>query len=586
MKRFLIIILAVSALCFPQEIPGQDFAVKDYPCNACHIPDDWSVIQPSGFDHDTTNFPLTGTHGLTRCSLCHTGSTLTEKHLFSSVKNNCFECHLDIHETQLGQDCAACHSPLSWESAADVFRHEESLFPLIGSHAGLPCDQCHTNQVRGEFRGISTDCITCHESAKLQGDMQFSGHDQFSLYCQSCHEPFSWKDAQFNHADTGFPLLGNHLQAQCIDCHYDGYSGTQHKCEFCHIDAYNSTTAPSHSSAIYVPTDCAFCHDANGWSPSVYDHYPEPANCNICHLSDLLAANISVPNHQELPITCIICHTTSSWQNLDFDHTITGFAIEGIHQTLDCSACHETGFSNTDNNCMDCHADDYNQTTSPDHISAGFDPDDCHLCHNALGWIPAEFDHSLTNQACSACHSFTDGWDPQPLIDHASAVKLGSAINNCTLCHVSTDNWLNITFENNKHDGSEFSIFFDIYSGEHNNEWNASCTDNCHVFGAFDTFSCYDNCHTNRHSRNGMLDEHCENGSSNCQNCSGFNGYWSVNTVYSDGSWSDPSTFIQCYQCHPDGDKNGPCGDDISIPDPGNFLTKRKLDNTSTRRTK
>ncbi|MFQ6610081.1 MAG: hypothetical protein ACE5D7_04700, partial [Fidelibacterota bacterium] len=57
-----------------------------------------------------------------------------------------------------------------------------------------------------------------------------------------------------------------------------------------------------------------------------------------------------------------------------------------------------------------------------------------------------------------------------------------------------------------------------------------------------------------------MLDEHCEG---NCENCSGSNGYWNIGSItFTNGSWSSPNTFIQCYGCHPDGDKDGPCGDD------------------------
>jgi len=63
--------------------------------------------------------------------------------------------------------------------------------------------------------------------------------------------------------------------------------------------------------------------------------------------------------------------------------------------------------------CVDCHLDDYQGTTDPNHAAAGF-PTDCQLCHDAAdpSWDEGQFDHiwfpissgQHSGFACSECH--------------------------------------------------------------------------------------------------------------------------------------------------------------------------------------
>src|SRR5210317_984983 len=76
----------------------QTTTVAGYPCNACHIAVDWTSIQPSAFDHQDTDFPLSGSHLLQDCSDCHMGTSVKERHDFASISDSCADCHLDIHE--------------------------------------------------------------------------------------------------------------------------------------------------------------------------------------------------------------------------------------------------------------------------------------------------------------------------------------------------------------------------------------------------------------------------------------------------------------------------------------------------------
>ena len=64
----------------------------------------------------------------------------------------------------------------------------------------------------------------------------------------------------------------------------------------------------------------------------------------------VLLAVISVkgqsPHGESLKIDCATCHNPSGWEidygSMAFDHSTTGFDLEGTHSTTDCASCHTT----------------------------------------------------------------------------------------------------------------------------------------------------------------------------------------------------------------------------------------------------
>ena len=62
-----------------------------------------------------------------------------------------------------------------------------------------------------------------------------------------------------------FPLVGNHLIADCQQCHprYTDlyFEPLNIDCYACHANDYNSTTNPNHQSAGFAIDDCQNCHD-------------------------------------------------------------------------------------------------------------------------------------------------------------------------------------------------------------------------------------------------------------------------------------------------------------------------------------
>ena len=174
---------------------------------------------------------------------------------------------------------------------------------------------------------------------------QIRSHTQnnFDHSCLICHNTTAWQPSTFNHNTTGFPLTGAHIPLQCISCHANGYINT--------------------------PADCYSCHQAN-------------------------YIGVADPNHVQDNFShdCIQCHTTSNWTQVTFNHNLTAFPLTGAHVSVVCQLCHASGFDNTPIDCIACHQSDYNNTTNPNHQSAGF-PTQCLSCHNTSAWVPSTWNH-------------------------------------------------------------------------------------------------------------------------------------------------------------------------------------------------
>jgi hypothetical protein len=88
------------------------------------------------------------------------------------------------------------------------------------------------------------------------------------------------------------------------------------------------------------------------------------------------------PHGEDLEFDCGVCHTSESWKldpnQLTFDHSQTGFALNGQHKNLECLMCHEDlVLSNVKNDCVACHTDIHEQTLG----------NDCRQCHSENNWL-------------------------------------------------------------------------------------------------------------------------------------------------------------------------------------------------------
>jgi hypothetical protein len=189
-------------------------------CSICHTPDDW---ERATFDHNLSAFKLEGEHTEVGCEACH------QNGVFQGTPTDCYACHQqdDEHNGRFGTDCAACHTSFDWEEAA--FDHNLSNFPLTGAHIDVRCEDCHTG---GQFAGLSTQCLTCHEDPVFHAGM-------LGTECQDCHTTSAWTPAQFNvsHPEPRVDEEGtgiNHGRTTCRTCHPT--TVREFTCLECHTD--------------------------------------------------------------------------------------------------------------------------------------------------------------------------------------------------------------------------------------------------------------------------------------------------------------------------------------------------------------
>ncbi len=260
----------------------------------------------------------------------------------------------------LNISCTNCHTFTAWKPIRSMpeFDHSKTRYPLRGMHTSVACMQCHTSLV---FSNVGMNCASCHADFH---------HGQFGTNCEQCHTVKGWRVglASIQEHQNRFPLLGAHATLQCEDCHKQAAAGR----------------------FAGLPTDCYSCHAKQFQTAASINHVASA-----------------------FPPTCESCHNMDSWLGAKFDHArFTGFALTGMHATLECSACHINGkFKGTPADCYSCHVKDYNQTNNPNHIQAGF-PRDCSSCHTTVSWANAKFNHAsvfpLTGAhatlPCASCH--------------------------------------------------------------------------------------------------------------------------------------------------------------------------------------
>jgi hypothetical protein len=433
------------------------------------------------------------------------------------------------------------------------FPHNGLGFSLISHQVkqdGQPfqCVDCHPDEY------TSHTCDTCH------GQIDATFIDQhifeYGSECLGCHDGVETLGADFDHAETRFPLTGGHIESLCAECHANprtraDFQSTPTTCVDCH--------AEDEPHGGRFGQDCASCHTADAWSPAEFDHdlahfkltgeHVEVA-CSSCHRNGVLAGTPmdcaschadDDPHGEVYGTACEDCHTPDDWEEVSFDHSQTGFSLTGAHVSATCESCHaETPLSEMSTTCGACH--------TGDDAHGGQLGSDCASCHTTSAWKPSTFNHSRssfpltgahasatcaschpggrfarTPSTCGACHASDDA--------HGGQLGL-----NCGSCH-STTAWKPSTFD---HSRSSFAL-----TGAHT---SASCA-SCHPGGRFaGTSSSCASCH-------GSDDPHGGQFGSNCASC------------HTTSAWK-PSTFdhsrtgfaltgahasASCAGCHPGG---------------------------------
>ncbi len=258
-----------------------DFSDASPECSSCHMQDFTSTASPNhtaagfstdcatchttgpgwtaSFDHNSTAFPLHGSHTTTACIECHANG-------YAGTPTECSACHItdynnttapDHADSGFPTDCAACHDETSWGNA--TFDHNNTAFPLHGAHQSANCIQCHADG----YAGTPTACSACHISDYNGTTNPNHAAAQFPTDCAACHTENSWTPATFDH-DPMFPIYsGNHDNEwnTCAECHTNSSDYSVFTCTDCHND--QNDLAGEHdevSGYSYNSNACYSCH--------------------------------------------------------------------------------------------------------------------------------------------------------------------------------------------------------------------------------------------------------------------------------------------------------------------------------------
>lgn len=224
------------------------------------------------------------------------------------------------------------------------------------------------------------------------------------------------EDRVFDHASTGFDLVGPHAVTACESCHLSGqFTGTPRRCEGCH--KLNGSVSATHKppNHIIATDQCDACHQEITWKGVVLiDHTQVIGTCRQCHNNAIAPGQVF--NHIPTGASeCDECHSDMSWQPVAFTHP---------DSTAECQSCHNN----------------VNVSGKPPGHIPTVEPARCNGCHqNTLSWAPvlSGVDHDLVLEGtCIICHG-DGGFAPGQDADH---IETGTT--DCSVCHnkVSFDN--------------------------------------------------------------------------------------------------------------------------------------------------
>jgi hypothetical protein len=230
-------------------------------CAACHAENAW---EPATFNHDQTDFPLTGAHTTTNCMECHTQG-------YAGTPTDCASCHTpdynqatNPNHVALGfsTNCATCHTTHpDWSPA--TFNHND-YYVLNGAHAAIAndCAACHT----GDYNNTPNTCAGCHLDDYNRATDPNHISAQFPTDCASCHSENAWEPSTFDHDGQYFPIYSGRHQGewnQCVDCHTSPSNFAVFSCIDCHEHSNRAEVDNDHSEVrdySYTSQACLTCH--------------------------------------------------------------------------------------------------------------------------------------------------------------------------------------------------------------------------------------------------------------------------------------------------------------------------------------
>ena len=430
-------------------------------CTRCHSTAVTFKQTRTQFDHGTAQFALTGAHRTVSCEKCHVGG------VFRGLRfDSCASCHKPPHRNTLATSCTACHVTDHWSTR--VMDHARTRFPLVGQHATVACERCHTTGITAPL--AFERCSSCHSNVH---------RDSVRDDCRACHTEHGFRGATFDHAArTTFPLVGRHeglpcrkchtslsppgaplastiadfggLRRECVACHKDQHKGEYGRtCDACHRPASFKTAgfvhprAPDFYAGRHAGVACARCHvradvAPGGTSAATRQARVPDRACATCHADVHLG---------QLGGACDRCHAVDAPRMAAatrFSHK-AAFTLTGGHATLECAKCHpsQTGLFPSgpgtakrmkplSTECRGCHEDPH----------LGQVDGRCRMCHLTASFEMAAYEHhgldalfstaSHARLPCRSCHKRETAQFPA---GRGSAIRLKGLGKTCLECH-------------------------------------------------------------------------------------------------------------------------------------------------------
>jgi hypothetical protein len=216
------------------------------------------------------------------------------------------------------------------------------------SHADFEkqCSNCHEPLTSD----IATKCQECHTDVAQQITTKQGIHSQFGnvTECASCHPEHKGRD--FDPIKASFQLFDHSTTGFSLNWHQINYDATTMQCSECHKNS-------SYAKVDNQP--CLNCHS------------DQEKTFSTAHVKDFGA-------------NCLECHDGAD-RMINFDHSTTGYPLEGKHNQVKCADCHTNGtIKDTPKDCKDCHSE---PSTHQGQFTQA-----CDTCHTPQGWSPASLD--------------------------------------------------------------------------------------------------------------------------------------------------------------------------------------------------
>jgi len=464
---------------------------------------------------------------------------------------NCTQCHI-LGKKVSDDKCLTCHTYI-----------DSRIKDKLGYHSSKEvrqksCVECHSDHHGRNFEIVHFD--TLEFDHELTGYLLEDSHAKQA--CRACHKPEHIVDKEL--MERAGTFLG--LDVSCLNCHDDYHQGTLAKdCNSCHDQKQFSPAAKfDHNTALFTlqgehsSVDCEKCHPEQNDDNKKFQQFKglEFASCLSCHSDE---------HENKFGSDCQSCHSENSFReikNLDqFNHRLTGYALEGRHKGVDCYECHKESCTAplAHARCSDCHEDYHKKVFTSRRRSA-----DCKDCHDIQGFDKPKYTLDQHNQSsfplqgahmatpCISCHRKGNDWEFRNIgkacVDchedvHSSLISLKYYPGqDCQDCH-NPSQWAGVLFDHKR-------TGFDL-EGVHALQ---SCRA-CHFKGASGTegqrFSSLDtrciNCHTDVH-----MGQFNVGGSAECISCHSFSDWQASRFNHDnakfklDGKHKD----VACMKCH------------------------------------